>query len=235
MSTDTSAAAQATLHYIFDPLCGWCYAASPLIKAFSDSPLAGTVELRLHPGLLFDAPRNLELSFRQHILDADQRIHQLAGVPFGADYIARVKNPAPMILDSTLPSIAILAADALARGKGLVMLSAIQEAHYIAGHDVCKQDTLQALAITLGLPGDPFASQLATQREVLFGQVRIARAMLNASGAQGFPTFVLEASGRRLRLEHGPYYGRAQAFIDQIHHVLTQPQSQPQWQPGESA
>lgn len=24
---------QATLHYVFDPLCGWCYAAAPLIEA----------------------------------------------------------------------------------------------------------------------------------------------------------------------------------------------------------
>ncbi|MEG1327174.1 MAG: DsbA family protein, partial [Janthinobacterium sp.] len=22
-----------TLHYIFDPLCGWCYGAAPLVEA----------------------------------------------------------------------------------------------------------------------------------------------------------------------------------------------------------
>ena len=23
----------ATLHYIYDPLCGWCYGSAPLVKA----------------------------------------------------------------------------------------------------------------------------------------------------------------------------------------------------------
>ena len=26
----------AKLHYIFDPLCGWCYAAGPMLNALSE-------------------------------------------------------------------------------------------------------------------------------------------------------------------------------------------------------
>ncbi|MEC5384708.1 DsbA family protein [Uliginosibacterium sp. H3] len=224
MTIDPSAEApQATLHYIFDPLCGWCYAASPLLRAFSSSPLGESVALRLHPGLLFEGPRELGLPFRQHILEADQRIHQLTGVPFGAPYIARVKNPAPIILDSTLPSLSVLAAEALAPAAGLDMLEAIQQAHYEAGHDVCQPERLQALAIARGLPADAFDAMQGSQREALFGEVRIARAMLQASGGQGFPTFVLETGKRRVRLDHSQHYGQPQAFIDQINHVLSQP------------
>jgi putative protein-disulfide isomerase len=214
--------APATLHYIFDPLCGWCYAASPLLQAFRNSALGETVALRLHPGLLFEAPRNLELSFRKHIIEADQRIHQMTGVAFGEAYVARVKNPAPMILDSTLPSLAVLAAEAQA-GKGLDMLAAIQHAHYVDGHDVCIPERLHALAVALDLSGEAFDAALATQHDALFSEVRLARAMLNASGAQGFPTFVLEAGGRRVRLDHGRHYGQPQAFLDQINHILSQP------------
>lgn len=28
----------ATLHYIFDPLCGWCYGAAPLVEAARTVP-----------------------------------------------------------------------------------------------------------------------------------------------------------------------------------------------------
>ena len=33
-----SAMADAVLHYIHDPLCGWCYAASPLVAAARQMP-----------------------------------------------------------------------------------------------------------------------------------------------------------------------------------------------------
>lgn len=29
---------ETTLHYIFDPLCGWCYGAAPLVKAAQSLP-----------------------------------------------------------------------------------------------------------------------------------------------------------------------------------------------------
>ena len=35
----------ATLHYIYDPFCGWCYAAAPLVKAARE-----ILPVRLHGG-----------------------------------------------------------------------------------------------------------------------------------------------------------------------------------------
>ncbi|MGE1526886.1 hypothetical protein [Pseudomonas putida] len=29
---------QATLHYFYDPFCGWCYAAAPMVSAAQDVP-----------------------------------------------------------------------------------------------------------------------------------------------------------------------------------------------------
>jgi len=37
----------ATLHYFHDPLCGWCYAAAPLVTAAAAVP---GVALKLHGG-----------------------------------------------------------------------------------------------------------------------------------------------------------------------------------------
>lgn len=36
-----------TLHYIFDPFCGWCYGASPLIEIAASQP---NIKLQLHGG-----------------------------------------------------------------------------------------------------------------------------------------------------------------------------------------
>ena len=43
----TTAQPPFVLHYIFDPLCGWCYAAAPLVKAARSVP---GVTLQWHGG-----------------------------------------------------------------------------------------------------------------------------------------------------------------------------------------
>jgi putative protein-disulfide isomerase len=205
----------ATLHYIFDPLCGWCYAASPLLRRVADE-LQESVALQLHPGLLFETPMSLKADWRQHILQADQQIHTLSGVPFGDAYIARIRNAESVILASSLPAAAVLAAEQLQTGVGLDMLEAIQAAHYVAGQDVCEAPCLRALAATLGLPGDDFEAALENKLTQQPAATRHARKLLQASGGQGYPTFVLETGGHHIRLPHDKAYGQPQVFIDQI-------------------
>ncbi|MGB5123519.1 MAG: DsbA family protein, partial [Vibrio fluvialis] len=36
-----------TAHYIFDPMCGWCYGATALMQALAAHP---EVNLVMHPG-----------------------------------------------------------------------------------------------------------------------------------------------------------------------------------------
>ena len=77
---------QATLHYIHDPLCGWCYAVQPLISAAMER-LDGRIALQLHGGGLFPEPSVLDESLARHIAQADQRIAQYSGQPFGKPYL----------------------------------------------------------------------------------------------------------------------------------------------------
>ncbi len=44
--------ARLILHYFYDPLCGWCYAAEPLIQAAA----AAGVPIMLHGGGLWERP-----------------------------------------------------------------------------------------------------------------------------------------------------------------------------------
>ena len=85
----------AKLHYIFDPLCGWCYAASPLLTTLKDR-FGDELELVFHPGLLFPSPLIIEPAYREHIINADALIADFAGVEFGAAYIKRVRT-APVL------------------------------------------------------------------------------------------------------------------------------------------
>ena len=59
-----------TLHYIHDPLCGWCYGIAPLIKAAAALP---DVEMHLHGGCLWPRPTVLPAAVRRQIRLADAR------------------------------------------------------------------------------------------------------------------------------------------------------------------
>lgn len=70
------------VHYFFDPMCGWCFGASPLLETLAEMP---TITLKLHPGGML--PRSeLAAEFRAHILEADQQISLVTGQVFGEAY-----------------------------------------------------------------------------------------------------------------------------------------------------
>ncbi|MEW9625836.1 hypothetical protein [Rhodanobacter geophilus] len=75
----------ATLHYIHDPLCGWCYAAQPLVGA-ALAQLGGRLALRLYGGGLFGEPHQVDAGLVRHIVHSGERIAQLSGQPFGEAY-----------------------------------------------------------------------------------------------------------------------------------------------------
>lgn len=197
----------AKLHYVFDPLCGWCYAASPLLTALKDR-FGDELELMFHPGLLFAAPRTIEASYREHIINADTLIADLAGVKFGTAYIKRVRSAPLLRYHSERPAAAVLAVNALNPALGLRMLELIQRSHYQSGEDVSDLATLQQLAQSLGLGAEDFVQALENTQHSLPGMAIEARNLMQAVGGNGFPTLVLECDGEYQKLDHNSAYAK---------------------------
>lgn len=196
---------KATLHYIFDPLCGWCYAASPMVRAVAQH-FGPQLAWRFHPGLLMPEPTELSPAFRAHILAADQRIARMTGVPFGEAYQARLRSDAMLVLHSVPAAAAVMTVLRLQPQSGLAMLEAIQRTHYVEGGEVCDLAVLLGLAEELGFGGETFGAMLAETLAGLPEQVTVARALLQKAGGGGFPTFVLERDGDIQRIDHAPAY-----------------------------
>lgn len=204
-------AVSPVLHYIHDPLCGWCYGAAPLLAAAS--PLDG-LRIVLHAGGLFTGSNRQPVSegLRQHVLPQDRRIAELSGQAFGSAYFDGLLRDIGAVLDSAPPSAAILAAEALA-GQGLAMLQAVQLAHYQHGRRIADPAVLQELAEQLGLPAAAFAAALQQQEgAALAAHIGASRRLLAQLGGSGFPTLALERDGRYQLLEVGRYFGRPEAF-----------------------
>jgi len=190
----------AVLHYIYDPLCGWCYGAEPL--AWAAAKVDG-LTLRLHAGALWPQPTRLPEGTRRYIQQADQRIAQMSGQPFGTPYLTGLLEDPTLVLDSRPVIAAVLAAQSLDAAKGLPMLKGIQHAHYERGQRVVEEGTLLEIAAGIGLDGVAFAAAL---RSVPVDEhIAASRALMSKVGAQGFPTFVLEIDSDWLAAPHGRF------------------------------
>jgi len=202
------------LHYIYDPLCGWCYAAEPLIEMIRR---LDAFELVLHGGGLMRGQK-IALAMREHIVASDRRIGQLTGQPFGEAYLNGLIQDPNTVMDSLPPIAAIRAVQALV-GDGLAMQAAIQHAHYVEGRRVSEFDTLVELAVGLGLEAEPFRRAFAQQGESVMAHIDETRRMLEAVGG-GFPTLLLETEGGLRRLEVSDYYGRPERWTAYLSALL---------------
>jgi putative protein-disulfide isomerase len=195
------------LHYLYDPLCGWCYGASRLVDA-----AAGVegLEFVMHGGGLWPQPTRLPDDMRRYIRDADARVGAMNGVPYGEPYLNGLLFDPELVLESRPTIAAVLAADACEPGKGLAMLHAIQAAHYVEGRHVVQPSVLDQLATRIGLEPGAFAAALAAAP--VDAHIAESRRLMATVGAAGFPTFVLELDGRYLGAPHNRFAGNPDGF-----------------------
>nr|WP_315395602.1 DsbA family protein [uncultured Duganella sp.] len=206
---------ESTLHYIYDPMCGWCYGAAPLIEA-----ARGVTRIEAHAGgMMMGAQRRpVTPELRRYVSEADQRIAHLSGQPFGAGYKDGLLNDTGAVLDSEPPITAILAADQ-ASSQGLALLARIQMAHYVEGRRVAERRVLGDLAADIGIGRAGFErayddlAGAATKEHVV-----ATRTLMNRLGATGFPSLALERDGVFTRIEPAPYLGRPDAWLAFLGH-----------------
>ncbi len=190
---------QTSLHYIYDPLCGWCYAVAPLVRAAREVlPVVG------HGGGLLTGARRQQVSleWRDYVLPKDAQIAALTGQVFGHAYQEGLLRDHTAWLDSEPPTTAILAAEQAA-GRGLDFLGAVQTAHYHDGRRVADLPVLEEIAQELGLDLPAFRtayeSCLGEKTRAHFAQ---SRTLMGKVGGEGFPTFVLERDGHLTVLDY---------------------------------
>ncbi|OBV36844.1 DsbA family protein [Janthinobacterium psychrotolerans] len=209
------------LHYVHDPLCGWCYGAAPLLGA---AQAVEGLAIVLHGGGMMSGANRQSVNdkLRRHVMAHDLRIAQATGQPFGQAYVDGLLRDAGAVFDSTPPTTAILAAQEIA-GLGLDMLHLIQQAHYVLGQRVADAGVLAALAQQLGLDAGRFAESFGSLAGAATEQhIAHSRALLARVGGQGFPTLAIEhADGRMVPVELGNWLGRTEEWRDYLRRQLS--------------
>ncbi|WMN89438.1 DsbA family protein [Vibrio parahaemolyticus] len=200
-----------TIHYFFDPMCGWCYGASDLIEPLVTSPQFNVV---FHPGGMLNQ-HVIGSEFRQHIIGSDERIAAETGAVFGDAYVQRVKQEHEFILDSYLPTQAILTAEKLGLDPW-VMLKSIQSSHYQSGLKVNEPSTLKSIAETLGLDTSDWYEMMEQNQTVLINEIHSSQQLMSQLQVNGFPTLLIEKEGQFFRIPHTAYYGKPDQWQDAL-------------------
>ncbi|ADJ66108.1 DsbA family protein [Herbaspirillum seropedicae] len=213
--TTPAAAHDTVLHYIHDPLCGWCYGAAPLVAAARQ-----VLPVQAHGGGMMAGRnrRRVDAQLRDYVMPHDHRIAQMTGQVFGEPYFHGLLKDTDAVFDSAPPTAAVLAVQAL-RGEaaGLDMLAAIQRAHYQQGRRISEPATLIELAQALGIEAAAFSAELQRiEQEELADHIEASRELLNYVGGRGFPTFVLQRGDTLEVLDTGRWLGQPEQWANYL-------------------
>jgi len=178
------------------------------------------LDLKLHGGGLWPEPTQLPEETRTFIRDADARVGQMSGQPYGAAYLDGLLLDPTMTLESRPTTAAVLAAESIEPSNALAMLKGIQHAHYENGLRVVEPDVLRQIAVEIGL--DPDAFEAALQRVDVDLHITDARRFMQQIGASGFPAFVLQVGEQWFAVPHQQFASDAQGFADWLGQVLSQ-------------
>lgn len=209
-----------TIHYLFDPLCGWCYGATGTVTEVAG--MAG-VTLQLQPTGFFsgEGARQMGDEFAAYAWSSDQRIERLTGKRFTEQYRQQVLGDPEGVLDSGPATIALCAVWLTSPDKELEALEAIQHARYVGGRNITSLATLGAILESLDLK-DAAARLLLPDADLMIAhRARVVRAqsLMQQVGARGVPTLILESAGRRRVMDHTAAYSDPCSLLTELEAV----------------
>ncbi|MFA6051984.1 MAG: DsbA family protein [Methylobacter sp.] len=181
----------ATLFYIHDPMCSWCYDFEASFCALQKALPTSVRVIKLVGGLAPDTTETMPDDLQKSIQQTWHRIEQtVPNIQFNYDFWT-INTP----VRSTYPACrAILAAKKQGADFEAKMISAIQTAYYRKAKNPSLQSTLLECAAETGLDVSEFANDLAGNEveNCLQNEISMARRL----GATSFPSLRLEHNGR---------------------------------------
>jgi len=203
-----------SIYYLFDPLCGWCYGATPSV-----SILAEKVPVKLLPtGIFAGAHRKMDASFAEYAWRNDQRIAHLTGQVFSDRHRKQVLQNKEQFLDSGPATLALTAVALTEPAKELAALKMIQRLRYVDGRDVTATEELSGVLRSMGLEAAAKMFEARGEELLQANRARIeeARAMMLHFDTDGVPAFILEKGGKRRVLDSGNFFTNPHKLIHQL-------------------
>ncbi len=187
--------------YVSDPMCGWCYAFSPIIRQLAiDYKNDFDFEL-LNGGMVVGEREGLIGDFANYVLNAYPQVEAHSGIKFGEPYLNKLRNNT-LYNSSVLPSIAMEVFKSILPLEVIAFSSAIQHAIFFEGKDGQDIQTYIHLAQNFGIDAAQFSELVRTETY----KIKTYEGFEEAAklGVNGYPAV--------LALHNGTYYSLSRGF-----------------------
>lgn len=171
-----------------DPMCGWCFGFSPVMKRFSEEH--PQYQYRVIPGGMITGSRVAPISgMAGYILGAYKRVEEYSGVKFGEPYLD-VLRQGTEISNSEPSCRAIQVFQKMHPERAIAFAHAVQDKIFKEGKSWNEETTFRELAIEFGIDAESFIrawnseeAKYETLQEFQWTQ---------AAGITGFPCVVVQ-------------------------------------------
>lgn len=189
-TTNNSMAQKPTIYYVFDPLCGWCYGFTPVMIDFREKHKNKFYFRIISGGMVVGSRVHRITHMASYISLAHKRVEELTGVKFGDEFLNKTLYDSTVVLDSELPTRALMVFLEIHPEKGYEFAHDIQKALYFEGKNLSDKNTYGELAKGYGIDPHYFIQQLNKEeyRHKAYQQFDKS----NQLGVRGFPTIILE-------------------------------------------
>ena len=176
----------ATLYYIADPMCSWCWGFHPVLQKVRGALPADIALVYVMGGLAKDSDEPMPDEIRAYVQNAWREVSEKTGARFNWDFWTRCSP-----VRSTYPACrGVLSAAAQEEEAGPTYFEAVQKAYYLQARNPSETETLVELAGEIGLDESRFAAELRSPKteQRLQDQFSTRRRL----GIRQFPSLVLE-------------------------------------------
>ena len=173
------------LWYFADPMCSWCWGFSPVIETLRVDYRA-RMKIALVLGGLRHETAPMTTAQREDILHHWRAVQARTGQPFRFDDAL----PPGFLYDTEPACRAVVTVGGIDTGQIFALFKAIQTAFYAGGRDVTQPGVLAELAAGLGVDGETFVRDFASDAARARTQAHFRQA--RQAGVRGFPTLIVQ-------------------------------------------
>lgn len=193
----------ATLYYIADPMCSWCWGFQPVLQRVRAALPDGMGLRYVMGGLARDTDEPMPDEVRTYVQNAWREVSARTGAAFNWDFWTRCQPRR-----STYPACrGVLCAAAQREEAGPAYFEAVQRAYYLEARNPSDADTLTSLAGEVGLDPARFARDLVSPG--VDARLHADFGLRRQLSVRQFPSLVLEQGERRTPITLGYDDGEA--------------------------
>jgi putative protein-disulfide isomerase len=191
---------KAKLFYFYDPLCGWCYGFSPVIKALEEKYKEFISFEAISGGMVLGERVKPLSEMHSYLREAMPKLEEMTGVKFGKKYM-EIFEEGSIVLNSETPCIAMTVFKSMSAKSSVHFASELQNALYCDGVDLNNIENYKNISERFDLPWDIFKEKMqsADYKRKTYEEFEISK----QTGINGFPSVVLQIENQGYLIARG--------------------------------